>query len=38
VEDVTLAELRSRLDQGGLALVDVRTRLEFDGAVRIERS
>jgi thiosulfate/3-mercaptopyruvate sulfurtransferase len=32
MEDVTLAELRSRLDEGGLALLDVRSRLEFDGA------
>ncbi len=32
MEDVTLAELRSRLDAGGLALLDVRSRLEFDGA------
>jgi thiosulfate/3-mercaptopyruvate sulfurtransferase len=31
VEDVTLAELRERLDQGGFALIDVRTPLEFDG-------
>jgi thiosulfate/3-mercaptopyruvate sulfurtransferase len=31
VEDVTLAELRSRLDEGELALIDVRTPLEFEG-------
>jgi len=31
VEDVTLAELRSRLADEGLAIVDVRTPLEFDG-------
>jgi thiosulfate/3-mercaptopyruvate sulfurtransferase len=32
VEDVTLAELRSRLDEGGLTLLDVRTSQEFEGA------
>lgn len=32
MEDVTLDELRRRLTEGGLALVDVRSRLEFDGA------
>jgi len=32
VEDVTLAELRSRLDGGGLTLLDVRTSQEFDGS------
>ena len=29
---MTLAELRSRLDEGGLTLLDVRTPLEFEGA------
>jgi len=28
---VTLAELRSRLDEGGVTLIDVRTPLEFEG-------
>jgi thiosulfate/3-mercaptopyruvate sulfurtransferase len=32
MEDVTLAELRSRLDEGGLTVLDVRTSLEFEGA------
>jgi len=32
VEDVTLTELRARLGEDGLALVDVRTPLEFEGA------
>jgi thiosulfate/3-mercaptopyruvate sulfurtransferase len=33
VEDVTLDELRGRLDDGsGLVLLDVRTPLEFDGS------
>jgi thiosulfate/3-mercaptopyruvate sulfurtransferase len=31
VEDVTLAELRGRLGEDGLVIVDVRTSLEFDG-------
>jgi thiosulfate/3-mercaptopyruvate sulfurtransferase len=31
VEDVTLAELRSRLPEDGLTLLDVRTPLEFEG-------
>lgn len=31
MEDVTLAELRGRLDEEGLSLIDVRTPLEFDG-------
>ena len=35
VEDMSLGELRGRLDDGsGLALLDVRTRLEFDGSAR----
>ena len=29
---MTLAELRSRLDEGGLTVLDVRTPLEFEGA------
>jgi 3-mercaptopyruvate sulfurtransferase SseA len=33
VEDVTLDELRERVAQGALALIDVRSRAEFDGAV-----
>jgi thiosulfate/3-mercaptopyruvate sulfurtransferase len=32
--DVTLEELRDRLGEEGLAVVDVRTRHEFDGAAR----
>jgi thiosulfate/3-mercaptopyruvate sulfurtransferase len=32
VEDVTLAELRRRLGDDGLTVVDVRTRLEFEGS------
>jgi thiosulfate/3-mercaptopyruvate sulfurtransferase len=32
VEDVTLAELRERLGDDGLAIVDVRTSFEFEGA------
>jgi thiosulfate/3-mercaptopyruvate sulfurtransferase len=32
VEDVTLAELRSRLGDEGLTVIDVRTPLEFDGS------
>ncbi len=31
MEDVTLDELRGRLGEEGLAIVDVRTPLEFDG-------
>jgi thiosulfate/3-mercaptopyruvate sulfurtransferase len=31
VEDVTLDELRSRLGDPGVALLDVRTRSEYDG-------
>jgi thiosulfate/3-mercaptopyruvate sulfurtransferase len=31
VEDVTLEELRRRLESPGVALVDVRTRAEFEG-------
>jgi len=31
MEDVTLVELRSLLAEGGLALLDVRTPLEFEG-------
>jgi thiosulfate/3-mercaptopyruvate sulfurtransferase len=31
MEDVTLAELRSRLGDASLAVIDVRTPLEFDG-------
>jgi thiosulfate/3-mercaptopyruvate sulfurtransferase len=31
VEEVTLGELRDRLGEEGLALIDVRTSLEFDG-------
>jgi 3-mercaptopyruvate sulfurtransferase SseA len=31
MEDVTLAELRTRLGEEGLLLLDVRTRVEFDG-------
>lgn len=32
MEDITLAELRGRVGEGGLALIDVRTPLEFEGA------
>jgi thiosulfate/3-mercaptopyruvate sulfurtransferase len=32
VEDVTLDELRSRLGDEGLTVIDVRTPLEFDGS------
>jgi len=32
--DVTLDELRRRLGEDGLALLDVRTSLEFDGAAQ----
>ena len=32
MEDVTLAELRGRLDEGALTVLDVRTPLEFDGS------
>jgi thiosulfate/3-mercaptopyruvate sulfurtransferase len=32
MEDVTLEEVRSRLDDEGLTLLDVRTSLEFEGA------
>jgi thiosulfate/3-mercaptopyruvate sulfurtransferase len=31
VEDITLAELQTRLGEGGLALIDVRTWQEFEG-------
>ena len=31
MEDVTLEELRRRLESPGVALIDVRTRSEFDG-------
>ena len=31
MEDVTLAELRRRLDEDGLTVLDVRTPFEFDG-------
>jgi thiosulfate/3-mercaptopyruvate sulfurtransferase len=34
VEDVTLAELRERLGEDGLVVVDVRTSLEFDGTAQ----
>ena len=32
--DMTLDELRKRLGEEGLALVDVRSRLEFDGVAQ----
>ena len=32
MEDVTLAELRTRLGEDGLVLLDVRSRPEFEGA------
>jgi thiosulfate/3-mercaptopyruvate sulfurtransferase len=32
MEDVTLAELRQRLDDESLVVLDVRTRQEFDGS------
>jgi thiosulfate/3-mercaptopyruvate sulfurtransferase len=34
VEDVTLDELRSRLGDPGVALLDVRTQSEYDGVAR----